>query len=175
MNFSGTQIDNYIYLTFTLEAGITCNGLVIERSTSTNGFAEVGNIPGVCGSASSSETYTFSDSLPLINGINYYRLNLGNLGYSNAIGVSFYKFDAAGVSVFPQPVIDQGTIYFSNSKVEKHQLFIYNHQGLVFQEAGNTGNTFVLKRRKFASGIYFFKLVNEKSREVRGIGKILFL
>lgn len=174
-NFSGIQIKNFIYLTFTLKAGITCNGLVIERSSDSTGFTEVGNIAGVCGSSSSSETYTFEDYSPLKNGPNYYRLNLGNFGYSKSIVVNFFSFQEEGVFVYPNPVVSQSTFYFKNPEREDHTLFIYDEKGKIKKTIPFKDEIMLLKSEEFNKGYFYYQLINDKTQKKVASGKILFL
>jgi len=174
LSFSGVQVSDHVQLTFTMRAGITCNGLVIEHSSSPAGFTEAGNIPGVCGSASEDLTYTFNDNMPLVNGVNYYRLNLGNLGYSDVIQVDFFRYDENGIVVFPNPATDEAVIYFLNPAKGEHTVMIYDATGKRKKKFITRADKIRLERGSFNSGVFFIEIFRNSDRKIVGTAKVVF-
>ena len=84
-DFSGYQQDSKITLRWTFRSGSLCEGTQIERSADGLTFNKIGEIPGICGNPGSAFTYTFVDSFPNVNTVNYYRLELGNFGFTSII------------------------------------------------------------------------------------------
>ena len=73
--FTVESINGKAYLNWTIDAGGTCNGIRILRSTDSLIFQEVGLLEGVCGSLSFPTNYTYTDESPLVNKVNYYKLD----------------------------------------------------------------------------------------------------
>ena len=174
-SLTGTQVNQTIFLSFTIKGGNTCTGTGIERSADGIYFTRIGEIPGVCGSASSDETYSFTDNSPVPNTINYYRVELGLLSgfYSDAIPVNYVDLGAYGFKVFPNPVIQQSVIYFSNDKKELFDFRIFNLRGKLVQQKYLKEAFVELTANEFPAGVYHYQLLLKN--EIKYSGKIVFL
>ena len=65
-----------VLLAWTIKSGSVCNGIQIYRSTDSLNFVIIENIDGACGDLASSVTYTYTDSEPINNKINYFKFEL---------------------------------------------------------------------------------------------------
>lgn len=159
-DFSVFQYEEEVYLSWIIARGNTCNGISIERSADNIHFEEINYIPGVCGSATSPQPYSFSDKHPLKNQVNYYRLELGLQGYSETRQIEFLYVDDNGFEVRPNPASDQTQILFNNPKGQLYELEIYSLAGALMDSRSSNGTRISLNVSDFQSGIYLLKLIN---------------
>ena len=66
-------------------------------------FNQIGEISGICGSKFEKISYSFEHPNPIKNRINYYRLALGGLGFSDTISIEILDFKY-GYQVRPNPM-----------------------------------------------------------------------
>ena len=170
--FSGSQIENSIHLSFTISSGITCLGIDIERSVDSINFTRIGTIGGVCGSTSDDITYSFNDTSPLTNQVNYYRLLLGQVGYSTTIRVQYIDYNQGAV-VLPNPLTDAANIYFPNVNNQTFHFKLFDSSGRVTLSLQTRDESILLKREKLGAGIYFFVLSGEGGQKY--YGKVIIL
>jgi len=85
--FSISENNGDVYLSWSIIAGSSCNGIQIYRSIDSINFSQIGDIPGVCGSVDFTQTYDFTDNNPVKNKVNYYRLELGNQDFSQIVSI----------------------------------------------------------------------------------------
>jgi len=161
--FKAIQSGNSVFLTFTLASGVTCLGIEIERSSDSMNFNTIGVIPGICGNSSEAVTYTFEDTAPLNNQENFYRLLLGQVGYSETIKIHFIDYDDGPV-IFPNPIMDQSTIFFPNPTGETFVFSLYDSSGRIVTSLSTSNASISLHRNSLSSGIYFFILENKSER-----------
>ncbi|MFH1118653.1 MAG: hypothetical protein V1775_02435 [Bacteroidota bacterium] len=166
-DFSGYQDDNYLVLRWTFRSGSLCEGTRIERSTGGLIYTEIGRIPGFCGNPDSPITYTFVDSLPGINTVNYYRLELGNYGYTADIPVEFIKTSANGFVVLTAGN-GQTEILFNNTSGRTGTAVMYSYNGKRIFESGINGKRLILPSGKFSPGVYLLILAFSDNTSVSG-------
>lgn len=165
-DFSGYQQGNSVFLRWTFRSGSLCEGTRIERSADGLFYNEIGEIPGICGNPETSVTFTFTDSLPVPNTRNYYRLELGNTGFTTALEVEFI------------PSGDQGyTILYSDQGAE---LSVENPPGRkgkvsILDISGKRIDSYIFDQRRIAltlkpaiKGIYLFMLRYENGAGLSG-------
>ena len=174
IQFSAVQIENRIQLNFTIKAGNTCNGIQIYHSEDSLSFAEIGDIQGVCGSSDRNETYSFTDNSPAKNKINFYRLQLGTLGYTYITKLFFIQPDGNTALLFPNPVTNETIITFLNTAHAELRLTVFSYDGkLVYQSPSSQGNSFHLEKDDFSPGQYFYQIDHEASHKYSGNFTIL--
>ncbi|MEO8088169.1 MAG: T9SS type A sorting domain-containing protein [Bacteroidota bacterium] len=172
--FSPEQVESHILLNFTISAGNTCNGIQIYRSTDSVNFEEIGDIQGICGSSDHNESYNFNDASPVKNKINYYRLQLGNLGYSNIIKIEFIDFSTTGFVLYPNPLNEHSKIYYANSSRETMSLQIFSASGSILFISENSGaNGLEIPVEKLEQGIYFFTISSGSGNTIKYTGRFL--
>jgi hypothetical protein len=161
LQFSAMQIENRVQLSFTISAGNTCNGIIIYRSVDSLNFSEIGDIQGVCGSTDKDETYSFTDYSPGKNATNFYRLQMGTLGYSRSIALFFIELTGNKALVFPNPVTDESEIFFLNPSRDELRLKVFGRDlRLVYESEQSRMNSFRIDGNKFTPGLYFYTIEN---------------
>ena len=113
-SFNGSQLNQTVYLAFTISAGQTCNGIEIQRSIDSVQFYKIGDIAGICGSVATAVNYSYTDSLPVQNTVNFYRIAPGNGDWSTVIKVYFRSAGEKDFDVSPNPFRTAATISFKN-------------------------------------------------------------
>ncbi|MBT3799550.1 MAG: T9SS type A sorting domain-containing protein [Bacteroidetes bacterium] len=167
-NFTAVQIDKVVYLHWTFEKGFVCTGTTIERSHTDLNFNKIGQIEGICGSFNEPIEFSFTDSLPLPNQLNHYRLKLGSSGYSNTITVLFINFNEDGYSISPHPIGDVSTIFIENKANEKLELIVYDLNGQRVKKIETNTNSIIIRKEDFKSGHYLFQLCFENQKCLKG-------
>lgn len=174
LQFTPVQVENKVELSFTIKAGNTCNGIQIYRSADSLTFTEIGDIQGVCGSSDRNESYSFTDHSPAGNRFNYYRLQLGTLGYSDVASLFYIQPDGNNALLFPNPLTHETLITFLNTSREKCSLSVFNSDGkLIYQSDPVTENSFHLHKDDFSPGIYFYTILSDGRRLFKGKFNVL--
>ncbi|MCZ4407286.1 T9SS type A sorting domain-containing protein [Cryomorphaceae bacterium 1068] len=158
LQFSATQVSGKVFLDWTMNFGQTCNGIDITRSTDNINFSPVGNIQGICGSPTDTVSYSFIDESPILNQVNYYRLLMGNLGPSQTISVEIINLQGTGYQVRPNPIVEEGRIYFDNDRSEEHRLTLISTDGSMLRQLTTRNDFFVLNTIDLSAGIYIFRI-----------------
>lgn len=156
--YFAVQVDDRIFLRWTITAGNTCEDTRIERSIDGFSYERIGLIGGICGSPDQSVTYEFSDTLPMPNQLVYYRLYLGQYGFTSPQTVEFIQYNDQGFLLAPNPFRDQTRLTFENKLGEEHTLVIIDIQGHIVSEMISSGNTFIIPRGNLRSGTFYFKV-----------------
>jgi len=172
-DFLAVQQEDAIFLRWTISAGNTCDGTRIQRSVDGIIYEEIGEIPGVCGSPDQSITYDFTDTAPVRNRVNYYRLELGLLGLTSAEAVEFIILNNEGYSIQPNPVFDKSIFLFDNPDGEEHELCLTDMSGKVVMTMLTTSDRFIIDGNLLRAGNYIFKL--RKDGVILKTGKIASL
>ena len=171
-HFSVFEGNGKVFMSWQIIAGSACNGIQIYRSTDSLHFIEIGDIPGICGNITTAQDYNFTDYEPEINKINYYRLQLGNNGFSEIIAVEIIRLEIGGYQIRPNPVSANAKIYFDNNKMTEHTFVLYNISGKIVSTITTKEDFFDLQASNLFSGLYFFSITNDNSIE-KAKGKIL--
>ncbi len=127
LDFNAFSSGNQILLKWTIEAGKSCNGTIIEHSTDSIVFNQVGQIEGICGGEETPVPFEFLHTSPRINSKNYYRLVLGTQGFSNPLPI-IHK-EKGQYQLYPNPIDFSSKILFANPKTESYLLSIYSLDG----------------------------------------------
>lgn len=130
-NLQVTRVQKSIRIDFTLNAGSTCNGIDIERSTDSSNFTEIGGFAGACGSPVEPVLYSFTDFSPVLNSINYYRVYFGTAVYSEVLSIDYRVQDNRTMLLYPNPCIDNLTVYLENPNFEFRTFELINMYGQI--------------------------------------------
>jgi hypothetical protein len=77
--------------------------------------------------------------------------------------------EASTFSVYPNPFSEQAILKFNNPGKIKFSFYIYNTQGLLVKtEEDIFSDIITINRKNLVRGLYFFRLVNEKSEIISG-------
>jgi hypothetical protein len=156
--FSVYEVNGKAYLYWVITAGSSCNGIGVERSESNSGFQEIHDIPGVCGNVSAPQAYDFTDQFPQTNKPSYYRLRLGNAGYSQTQSITIFSISNDGYLILPNPVSSNTRIYFENKKSEEKTLLLYSSSGTLLSQETTRENNFQISADNLAAGVYLFSI-----------------
>lgn len=162
-NFSLFNNNGKIFLSWTIASGSTCNGIQILRSVDGKQFYEIGNIAGVCGNSSSPSQYDFTDTTPVKNSINYYRLELGGSGSSQILSVEIIDITNGGYQIRSNPIRTSAKIYFDNNSKKLHQLLLFNTTGLHTITLSSKEDFFLLNSSNFINGCYVFTILDSEN------------
>lgn len=186
-SISYAQIDQYlteytiseergaILITWTTSAGFTCEDIQVQFGVdSSSELTPVYTYPGICGSESKEERYTYLFRDVVYNQPNYFRIDLGTFGESPILEITVISVDGLNPKVYPNPASDLSTLIFSNPNQEQAIIHVYNTTGQMTSQFVTTRNNSILLS-EFSlvnKGLYFFTI------EIKGIllrGKFLFL
>lgn len=158
-----------VYFTIIIEAGSICQGITIERGTDGEQFAEIGRIPGICGSSNDDAIYNFIDPEPIPNSYNYYRLIFGGRGTSDIEAVLYLDFGNKYYKILPNPANNVATIYFQNNDNKPYTLTVYNIQGQPVYTVENVKDDHIaVNVQMFDVGMYPFHLTAPDERRLSG-------
>ncbi len=165
-NFTGFQQNETIHLSWTFSSGSQCSGIHIFRSRDGEMFEEIGRISGICGASESPVTYSFTDSLPLPNTVNYYRLELGNQGFSTTLKIEYFVPGKGGYSI-----ITSGSgieVLVDKPPARKGVAHIFDIRGNKVDEFEFSTRRISLVNNQRGAGAYIFRLVYENGAILNG-------
>ena len=161
-SFKAINNNGKVYLNWVISSGSTCSGIQIYRSTDSQQFEIIWDIPGVCGSSSSPQAYDFTDINPVKNRINYYRLELGGNGSSEIVSVEIIDINDGGFQIRPNPVSEKARIYFANDKNRLHYLWFHSVNGTCISSMSSKEDYFDFDSSDFSNGLYLFTITNDE-------------
>jgi hypothetical protein len=165
-DFSGFQQGESVFLRWTFRSGSLCEGTRIERSQDGMIFTEIGEIPGICGSPEVAFTYTFTDSTPLSNASNIYRLELGNTGFTTNLQVEYIAVGDEGYSLLSTG--NEVELLIANPPARNGVAQVFDISGNLVSEFSFNNRRFLLTENIFRSGVYIFRLQYENGAVVSG-------
>lgn len=165
-NFFAQQQGEEVYLQWTIDKGQTCNDIIIERSGNSKSFEKIGFIAGVCGSPDQEMVYRFTDTIPLKNMENHYRLELGSQGYSEFVSVKTIITGNEGYHLVQNPIKSNLRIYFEDEGQKTMHVFDLN--GKQHFTRSFSGQEFSESLHALPSGIYIFRVETEDRNMIRG-------
>jgi len=171
-DFSALENDGYVYLSWTLRAGSTCNGIQILRSVDSLTFTQVGEIPGVCGSNSSAQRYSFVDSFPAVNRNNYYRLELGGIGISETIIVRVIGYAESAVVVFPNPMPGRAELCSRRTGTVEEKVEVTDSFGRTCWSGSSAESCVEIDLTQLPDGLYYFSVIGRGGQKLSR-GKLL--
>lgn len=170
--FEVFQVGDKVLISCTISAGNTCRGIDLMHSEDSISFKTIDRISGVCGSLSKAVSYRFTDDSPLKNRVNYYKLNLNNRGYSQAISIEFIDTEKLGYQLRPNPTNESTTIYFENRENKKVELRLFHPSGTIMTTQESNKDFFKINLQSFESGVYSFQIAKESKNSVLS-GKLI--
>ncbi|MGB1004854.1 MAG: T9SS type A sorting domain-containing protein [Salibacteraceae bacterium] len=171
-SYSVIEVDGTVYISCVISSGSTCNGINVFKSTDSIDFQVIGNIAGVCGSSDNPVRYEFTDEQPKINAVNYYKLELGGVGFTPTLSVDFRSFQDNQVQIAPNPITNSGIIFFKNPTNEKVQIEITSITGATVFNSFTNAEKLNLNSIPWVSGMYLVKVIFSDSTKNQ-YGKLL--
>lgn len=165
-NFFAQQQGEGVYLQWTIDEGQTCNDIIIERAGNSKSFEKIGFIAGVCGSPNQEMVYRFTDTIPLKNQENHYRLELGSQGYSEAVSVKTIITGNDGYHLVQNPMQSNLRIYFDDEGQKTMQVFDLNGKQQLIRRF--SGREYSEALHALPSGIYIFRVESENQNIIQG-------
>ena len=172
-SFTVSEREGIVYLNWEITQGFTCNGTVIERAPDSIHFEAIGEIDGICGSTTEAVPYDFTDTSPLPNQTNYYRLRLGDAELSPVRKAEVIELGSKGYQVQPNPIRTEGKIYFNNPRQQEHLLQLYDMKATIIAEYQTSTDHFDLNLANFQAGAYLFSIVRKSDDELIVSGKLI--
>jgi hypothetical protein len=174
-----------IELIWQMGKGNQCSGIGIHRSTDGFNFEKISEIPGICGSDTSAQFYSFTDESPLPGRLHHYVLELGFAGKTDPpITIYYPDFSEKSIQVIPNPLSGLGIIAFPNPDGDEHQIFLYDASGQFLYKGHTREEYFALDVQDLNVSIsgnggmhkqVYFQIRNVSSRAQVGSGNITFL
>ncbi len=121
--------NNKALITWTTSAGFTCEDITIEHGTDTAEMTPVYKYPGVCGSTSTEESYTYLFRDIIYNSTNYFRINLGRYGTSPLMTIRIVKLEGLNPIVYPNPIQPSSVLVFRNPDRDEAKITVINAMG----------------------------------------------
>ncbi len=146
-----------VYLSWQLNAGATCLGMGVQRSSDGQTFEQVGKIGGICGDLTKPISYNFVDENPPVNTRLYYRIELGQGAFSDTVKIELIDLGESVVQVRPNPVRDYTKVYFKNDSRTMHTLTLSDLNGRRLGSV-STDQNFVELHLSYPPGLYIFSI-----------------
>ena len=169
LSFEVNRYQNEVIVSWEIAGGSLCSGLQVEHSVDSANFTSIYDYPGVCGSSTASERYTFAHINPSVNKKNYYRINLSTNGISEILSITFVKLEENGYALFPMPIEPNSRIFFSNDNNETAVIVVYNSSGAIaYQSKSTKTNEFNLGNLSLPLGLYHFSIIMADRKNLVG-------
>ncbi|MFM2392219.1 MAG: hypothetical protein RLZZ546_196 [Bacteroidota bacterium] len=146
-----------VFMSITIAAGFSCNGIGILRSTNGIDFLEVGMIQGICGSPTSPSFYEFIDENPVKNKFNYYKLILGNIGENTPKTILVVDDKGGKFSILSNPISDKLQI-LKKEENEPCLLILYDGMSRIVYQDKFDSEYYETQLRNL-NGIYYLSIL----------------
>lgn len=157
---TASEFNGKVLLTWAIKQGYTCNGIQLLRSVDSVNFSPIGSINGVCGSTLEEVPFEFTDLSPEKKKVNYYRLNMGGIGFSVIVGVEVIDITVNNYLLRPNPINHSTELHIQNDAHQLITINVYAENGELHQSLETTEEVLFLSNQDFTSGIYFFEIRN---------------
>lgn len=153
---------------FQISKGQSCNGYKILHSTDSINFKIVGDIAEVCGSTDDVQIKNFTHNAPLLNTLNYYKIDLFPLEVSKAVSIFVSSPQSNGPFIYPNPFTDRtkSLSFRLPTNVTDVKAFLFDHSGQYIRELILNINTDRVSAEitELRNGLYIVRLsVEEKN------------
>lgn len=160
--FSATPVDDGIFLEWTISAGNTCNGTIVERALEDDeDFIVIEDIEGICGSVTKPEHFSFLDSSPSPGILNRYRLLLGQSGYSQEVLLVYYEIPESGYQIIYRSSSEQLSIRSDISSAGDKEVYLVDAQGKVVDQFSMNGSMVDRSLSSLDSGVFVISIREE--------------
>ncbi len=156
-----------INLEFTIRAGNLCNGIDIFRTTDTLGeYSLIGVIPGVCGNNNQSVKFEFTDENPVLNRVNYYKINFGGIIYEAKSSILFRKVVFNEIFIYPNPSFNKLNWQIENDENKLIEFKFYDMVGNEIYNLKSTENINQIEVSNWKTGVYYITFYNNQDNLV---------
>jgi hypothetical protein len=150
-------------LTWTIEGDELVNHYTIEKSPDGRNFMAIGRIDQK--PDAKKQTHQFTDIHPF-SGFNYYRIRVKTAADSNLVSAISFQFlsQKNGPLIYPNPVIDQMTLFFPEASSIIECTIVNNRGSLVEKKFSVQGKYNSISVKNLASGRYSLILKHQNKR-----------
>lgn len=176
VRFNAIADDDRIIVNWTIARNQSCIGIGIFRSSDGINYVKIGEIQGICGSTDEDQPFTYIDENPFVNSYNYYKLELGFNGQSQASDpVYFFSLVDNASRAFPNPTKEYSYIYFSNPSNLPYNLWVYSSESELVSHQSTNQEFFILTLtpQQLGNSKYVFYVITNKFNEKIASGRIL--
>lgn len=154
-SFDLTVLDGRILVAWTMQAGSTCDGSEVLRSTNGVDFTAVHRIDGICGDAALDVPFSWMDETPPEFSTLSYRIKLGNEGFTSIKSVDFTQLTSSQQRFFPTPMRDEATLLLNVPASARVDLLIFDMGGrMVWEREGLVGREHRIALPGVRAGVY---------------------
>jgi len=165
LNFKIFQVNQAVFLNFILSKGSSCNGFNVLHSTDSVNFKIIHEDPTICGTSNADEAKNWTHANPIINQLNYYKIQLNPSEMSPVNRIFVNQTNKPNIVLFPNPIstdIDLLTIKIIGTESLEFDGFIYNQFGnyVLKIEKQSTLSNSTIKINELSNGLYLIKLTD---------------
>jgi len=162
VKFSAELSGESVIVTWVVGAGSTCQEVVVQRSIDSLEFRDVYLYPSICGDSDEPVVYNWIDRSPTNYSLNYYRMKIEGVDYTEAVKVDYNSKVLFGeINLFPNPVVQQLEFWFENNLRQQFQYRIIDFSGNVLVSSLKTSGQYVKwDATKLNAGVYILELKN---------------
>lgn len=152
------ELDGGVRIAWTIQAGNTCNGQDVERSTNGTDFFAVHRVAGICGNISAPVPYEWIDPAPPELSTLHYRIKLGFDGYSSVRSITFDQLTTSEQRIYPSPTTGPTMLVLNVPTGTPVDLLIWDACGrLVVERSGIAGPTIAFDMGPQRAGLYSYR------------------
>lgn len=167
-SFNAYKQSNGVLVRWVIKGGNQCNGTKVFRASDDLVFEQINHIPGICGSFTENETYSYFDSVPHSNQYNLYKLELGFQGFSQPITIFFEDFGRSPYLILSDPAAQTTRILFSNDQKQNVSLELYDRVGKPVYSATGNDSDFEFSTAAWKPDIYIFRIFGANEIDISG-------
>jgi len=165
LNFKIFQVNQAVFLNFILSKGSSCNGFNVLHSSDSVNFKIIHEDPTICGTSNADEAKNWTHANPIINQLNYYKIQLNPSEMSPVNRIFVNQTNKPNIVLFPNPIstdIDLLTIKILGTESLAFDGFIYNQFGnyVLKIEKQSTISNSTIKINELSNGLYLIKLTD---------------
>ncbi len=157
-DYSTVELPQGVLVSWTIMGGRTCDGQEVQRSLDGLHFEVVHLIQGICGSPETATRYSYLDPTPAEFATVFYRIKLGNDGFSSIKNVQLQQLSESSQRFFPNPTGGQAVLMLNVPPGTTADMRIWNAAGaLVLQMASPSATRMELDLAGLAPGLYTYQ------------------
>lgn len=169
-HIKATVANEKIFISWTTKAGFTCQDIFIELGKDSLKFKKVGAIYGWCG-VTTEKDYGFVIDSPFYNQLNFVRIKLGDIGYSEIVQLRVISVRNK-VAVIPHPANANTELFFNNPFHKQTTITFYNSNGQIIHTLETSKSSILLGEYLTNSSLYLYILEQEGEPPI--VGKLVY-
>lgn len=166
--FNAEKVNDKVQLSWAISKGNLCYGTKILHSKDRVNFNEIGRIDGICGDYNEYRLFEFTDRNPTKDQLNYYRLVINNVVYSEIVSLHFHDLSEINYLVFPQPINNIGKLIFDNPNHQLIEFQLYSESGRIVKDYLINQDMIHFNAAEYEPGSYYFFLIKPDNETIKG-------